>query len=186
MDLSLSWTLFAGSGRASSILEQGTKEQIEMWKNKWVIPAIKGEAIGAGAITEPDAGSDTQGIKTTAVLDGDEWVINGTKAFITNAGDDVCTVITVVCVTDKERRQSDHILVPTGTPVLSISQYRRMGLKSCSTAELAFEDCRVPTINVIGERGVDRARTVTALTEGRTQLASTLPWGYIKSASNRH
>ncbi len=174
VDMSLSWTLFVGMAVAGMILDQGTEEQIEMWKDKWVIPVVKGEAIGAGAITEPGAGSDTRGIQTTAVLDGDEWVINGTKAFITNPGLDICTVVSVVCLTDRETRQFDTILVPTGTRGYKIMPpYRKMGLRSSYTAELVFDDCRVPVINRLGVAGTGRARTVAGLATGRVCLSST-------------
>ena len=96
VDLSLSWSLFVGTSLAGRILDLGTPEQIEQFKDRWIIPVIKGEAMGAGAITEPGAGSDTRGIRTTAVKEGDQWVINGTKAFITNAGLDICTGFSVV------------------------------------------------------------------------------------------
>lgn len=172
VDLALSWTLFVGVGIAGTVLA-GTKEQLEMWQDKWVTAVIKGEAVGAGAITEPGAGSDTRGIQTTAVLDGDEWLINGTKTFITNPGLDICTVASVVCLTDREKRQFDNILVPTGTPGYTITPLRKMGLKSSSTAELVFEDCRVPAINAVGERGDGRRRTVAGLAGARVCLAST-------------
>jgi len=174
VDLSLSWTLFVGTGIAGMILGLGTEEQIEMWKDRWVIPVIKGEALGASAITEPGAGSDTGGIQTTGVPDGDEWVINGTKTMITNAGLDICNVISVVCLTDRDRRQFDTILVPIGTPGCTVMPaFRKMGLRSSSTNEIVFEDCRVPAINVVGERGTGRTRTVMGFAGARVCLAST-------------
>jgi len=174
VDLSLSWTLFVGTGIAGMILSLGTDQQIELWKDSWVIPVIKGEVLGASAITEPGAGSDTSGIQTTAVLDGDEWLLNGTKTMITNAGLDICRVISVVCLTDKETRQFDTILVPVGTSGCTIMPaFRKMGLKSSSTNEIVFDDCRVPAINVIGEKGTGRTRTVAGFAGARVCLAST-------------
>ncbi len=173
-DLSLSWSLFVGTGATIRILSLGTSEQIDRFKEKYIIPVIKGEALGAGAITEPDAGSDTRNIRTTAVREGDHWVINGTKAFITNAGLDICTVATVVCVSDKAKNEFDTILVPTGTPGFKIMPpYRKMGLRSSCTAELAFDDCRVPVFNTIGKSGKGRADTVKLLAIGRVSLCST-------------
>jgi len=174
VDLSLSWSLFVGTGTTMRILNLGTPEQIEQFNDKWILPTIKGEALGAGAITEPGAGSDTSRIQTTAVQEGDEWVINGTKAFITNAGLDICNVASVVCLTDKEKKEFEMILVPVGTPGYRIMPpYRKMGLRSSYTAELAFDGCRVPLINAIGERGAGRADTVKLLAIGRVSLCST-------------
>ena len=174
VDLSLSWSLFVGTGAAGGILRAGTPEQIAEFFDKWVLPVIKGEAISAGAITEPEAGSDTRGIRTTAVQDGDEWIINGTKAFITNAGLDICTVASVVCLTDKQNMAFDTILVPFGTPGFKVMPpYRKMGLRSSYTAELSFDDCRVPVFNTLGKRGAGRTNTVQGLSIARISLSST-------------
>ena len=174
VDFSLSWSLFVGTGVAGRILSLGTPEQVEQFKDKWIIPVVKGEALGAGAITEPEAGSDTRRIQTTAVQEGDKWVINGTKAFITNAGLDICTVATVICLTDKKKKEFDTILVPVGTPGFKIMPpYRKMGLRSSYTAELAFDDCRVPVFNTLGEKGAGRGDTVQLLATARISLSST-------------
>ena len=145
-----------------------------LWLEDWVKPVIRGEAVTAAAITEPDAGSDTAGIQTRAVLDGDEWVINGSKAFITNAGLDNNLFVTVLCLTDREARRFDTVLVPTGTPGYRIMPaYKKMGLRSSDTRELSFDDCRVPAINRVGSQGGGRGRTLRGFFAARIMLSST-------------
>lgn len=174
VDLSLSWTMAVAPVGAQQIAMLGTPEQKQMWLEEWVKPVIRGEAVTAAAITEPDAGSDTAAIQTRAVLDGDEWVINGSKAFITNAGLDNNLFVTVLCLTDPEARRFDTIIVPKGTPGYRIMPpYRKMGLRSSDTRELAFEDCRVSAINRIGSPGGGRGRTVRGFFAARIMLAST-------------
>jgi len=174
VDMSLSWTLMVGIMGASMIVTLGTEEQKALWRDKWVVPVVKGEAVTSGAITEPDAGSDTAAIKTRAVLDGGEWVINGSKAFVTNAGLNNNIFVTVLCLTDAEKRRFDTIIVPTGTPGYRIMPaYKKMGLRSCDTRELAFDNCRVPAINVLGPRGGGRGRILRGFFAARIALAST-------------
>lgn len=173
VDLALSWTLFVGLGIAAGIAKNGTEEQKQRFRG-FIDATVRGEAIGAPGITEPGGGSDTRAIETTAVLDGDEWVINGSKAFISNAGLKHCLVASVVCLTDRETRQHTSILVPKGTPGFEISApYRKMGLKSSYTGELHFDNCRVPATNQTGERGLGRRATVGGLARARIALAST-------------
>jgi len=159
---------------AQMIALLGTPEQKAMWTDSWVKPVVRGEAVTSAAITEPDAGSDTARLQTRAVLDGDEWVINGSKAFITNAGLDNNLYATVLCLTDPEARRFDTIIVPKGAPGYRIMPaYRKMGLRSSDTRELAFDDCRVPAINRIGSPGGGRGRTVRGFFAARITLAST-------------
>jgi alkylation response protein AidB-like acyl-CoA dehydrogenase len=133
------------------------EDQKETWKEKYVFPVVRAEGVGAGVITEPDAGSDTRAIKTTAVLDGDEWVINGTKAFCTNAGLDNCLCVMVLCLTDKEKMTFDTIIVPKGTPGFTVApKYPKMGVRSAYTSELYFDDCRVPATYLSGPKGAGR------------------------------
>lgn len=173
-DLSLSWSLFVGTGVATRLLSLGAAEQIDHFKDDYITPVIKGEALSAGAITEPEAGSDTRNIQTSAVRDGNDWIINGAKAFITNAGLDNCTVASVVCVSDSEKKEFETILVPTDTPGFKIMPpYRKMGLRSSCTAGLFFDNCRVPVFNTIGKGGKGRADTVKFLAIARVSLCST-------------
>ncbi|UCD83825.1 MAG: acyl-CoA dehydrogenase family protein [Deltaproteobacteria bacterium] len=127
----------------------GSEEQ----KQKFLVPAIKGEKISAFGLTEPDAGSDAASIKTTAVRDGDDYVINGTKMFITNGP--ICDYVVAVAYTDPTKRGEgiNLFIVEKGTPGFSVSRkLDKVGNKSIETGELVFEDCRVPAKNMIGEK----------------------------------
>src|SRR5450759_2556695 len=137
---------------ARPILLFGTEEQ----KQKWLIPMAQGKGLGAFGLTEPEAGSDAGNTKTTAVLDGDEWVINGTKCFITNSGTDISLLVVITALTgeDNGRKEITNIIVPKGTPGYTVApKYRKMGWHSSDTHELSFSDCRVPRENMLGERG---------------------------------
>ncbi|HEX4732916.1 MAG TPA: acyl-CoA dehydrogenase family protein [Thermoleophilaceae bacterium] len=128
----------------------GTEEQ----KQKYLVPAIKGEKIACLGITEPDAGSDVAGIKTTAVRDGDEWVINGSKTFITNGHRS--DYIVLVTKTDKEAGYDGFtlFLVDMDLPgVIRETKLRKLGMHASDTALLAFQDVRVPHEAVLGEIG---------------------------------
>jgi len=174
VDLSLSWTAAVAPSGAQMIAALGTPEQKAMWTDQWVKPVVRGEAVTSAAITEPDAGSDTARLQTRAVLDGDEWVIKGSKAFITNAGLENNVFAAVLCLTDPQARRFDTIIVPKGTPGYRVMPaYRKMGLRSCDTRELAFEDCRVPAVNRIGSPGGGRGRIVRGFFTARIALAST-------------
>ncbi|MBS4020980.1 MAG: acyl-CoA dehydrogenase family protein [Dethiobacter sp.] len=133
-----------------TILKFGSEEQIE----RFLLPAIKGEIITALAITEPDAGSDVAGIKTFAVKDGDEWVINGSKMFITNGPR--ADVVIVVVKTEKAKGYLGVtlFLVEKGMPGFTVSKkLDKLGMRSSDTGELSFIDCRVPHSNVLGRVG---------------------------------
>lgn len=170
VDASLAITLMVGANPGL----EWTENQKETWAQKWLLPVAKGEAVTAGAITEPDAGSDTRAIKTTAVLEEDEWVINGTKAFITNAGLDNCVYVWVMCLTDREEMTFSNIIVPTGTPGYTIMpKYRKMGLKSSDTRELHFDGCRVPAMNLVGAKEAGRRHIMrVGFAVGRVTTAS--------------
>ena len=123
-------------------------------KKQYLEPALKGDMVAAIAVTEPDAGSDVAGMKTKAVRDGDEWVINGSKTFITNGiqADWIC----LVCRTSDEGgyRGISQIVVPTDTPGFEVSRkLEKLGARSSDTAELSFNDMRVPAANLIGAEG---------------------------------
>jgi alkylation response protein AidB-like acyl-CoA dehydrogenase len=132
------------------ILAFGTEEQ----KQEWVVPAIAGKKILCLGITEPDAGSDVAGIKTRAVRDGDEWVINGSKTYITNGHR--ADVIVLVTKTDPDAGYDGFtlFLVPMDAPgVIREAKLRKMGMHASDTALLAFQDVRVPASAVLGEVG---------------------------------
>ncbi len=147
VDMSLGITLWVGVQGALS-MTHGTDEQIDAWRDTYIAPTVRGELISAGAITEPDAGSDTAALKTSAVPHGDEWVINGSKIFISNAGLANCAFAMVLCRT---AMGFAIVIVPTGTQGYTMSgPLRKMGLRSSDTRQLFFDDCRVPALNVLG------------------------------------
>jgi alkylation response protein AidB-like acyl-CoA dehydrogenase len=132
------------------VFKFGTEEQ----KRKWVVPAIRGEQIASLAISEPDAGSDVAGITTTARRDGDHYVVNGRKTFITNGAR--CSWALVVTKTDRERGHKGYnlLVIEKGTPGFEVSRtLKKLGMHSSDTAELVFDGCRVPVANLIGEEG---------------------------------
>jgi len=133
-----------------SLHEFGTHEQ----KERFLVPALRGEAVCSIAVTEPGAGSDVAGIRTRAVRDGDEWVIDGTKLYITNAlqADWMCVLVRTS--DEGGYRGMSQIIVPTDTPGFRVSRkLDKVGNRSSDTAELAFEGLRVPVANTIGEIG---------------------------------
>jgi butyryl-CoA dehydrogenase len=126
----------------------GTEDQ----KRKYLVPLARGEKIGAFGLTEPQAGSDAGAIRTRAVRDGDSWVINGQKCYITNGS--VADVVVVAAKTDPEAgtRGISAFIVEKGTPGFHPGRdEKKMGLKGSVTSELLFEDCRVPAENLLGK-----------------------------------
>jgi short-chain 2-methylacyl-CoA dehydrogenase len=175
VDSSVAITLEAGvSLGAMPIFRFGTEEQ----KAQWLPKLCTGEVLGAFGLTEPGAGSDAGGTVTTARLsdDGSEWVINGTKAFITNSGTDITGLVTVTAVTgvdDDGRKEISSIIVPAGTPGFTVSKkYSKVGWNASDTRELSFSDCRVPVGNLLGERGRGYAQFLSILDEGRIAIAA--------------
>lgn len=157
VDMSLALTLWVGMQGALS-MTRGSEEQIAAWRDQFITPTVRGSIVAAGAITEPDAGSDTAAIRTTAVQKGDEWVINGRKIFISNAGLENCAFAMVLCRTDEGY---GIVIVPTDTPGYTMGPpLRKMGLRSSDTRELSFDDCRVPGLNLLGGRGSGRQAIV--------------------------
>jgi butyryl-CoA dehydrogenase len=156
-DMSLALTLWVGIQGAQSIMH-GSDEQLAAWRDTYITPTIRGEIVSAGAITEPDAGSDTAALKTRAVLDGEEWVLDGAKIFISNAGLDICTFAMVLCRTDEG---FGIVIVPKGTPGFTMGPpLAKMGMRSSDTRELFFDGCRVPRMNLLGGRGSGRQAIV--------------------------
>jgi len=122
-------------------------------RQRFLVPSIKGEMVSAIAVTEPDAGSDVAGIKTRAVRDGDDWVINGSKIYITNAA--IADWMCVLVVSDPEAGYGgfSQVIVPTDTPGFSYQLLDKIGNRGSDTGQLFFEDVRVPVSNTIGEIG---------------------------------
>ena len=175
VDSSVAITLEAGvSLGAMPIFRFGTEEQ----KAQWLPKLCTGEVLGAFGLTEPGGGSDAGATVTTARLsdDGTEWVVNGTKAFITNSGTDITGLVTVTAVTgvdDDGRKEISSIIVPAGTPGFTVSKkYSKVGWNASDTRELSFSDCRVPVGNLLGERGRGYAQFLSILDEGRIAIAA--------------
>ncbi|MFZ1831262.1 MAG: acyl-CoA dehydrogenase family protein [Pseudomonadales bacterium] len=174
VDLALAWSLFASLSFAHPVATLGTPEQKARWMDTIVQPVLRGEANTAMGITEPDAGSDNGRIRTRAVRDGDEWVISGTKTFITGAGLDICKGVLAVCMTDPEKFRFDHIFIPTGTPGYRIgAPLRKMGLHASDTRELFFDDVRVPLDHRIGMEGQGMERIKSGFFTARILISST-------------
>ena len=135
-----------------------------------------GEALGAFGLTEPGGGSDAGATRTTARLEDGEWVIDGTKAFITNSGTDITELVTVTAVTGTAaggKKEISSILVPVPRPGFTVAKsYSKVGWHASDTHELSFADCRVPAENLLGERGRGYANFLTILDEGRIAIAA--------------
>lgn len=154
---------------ADAINKFGTEEQ----KEKYLTPLASGEKLGAFALTEPDAGTDASGQKTVAVKDGDEYVLNGTKIFITNAGH--ADTYVVFAMTDKSQgtKGISAFIVEKGMPGFDFgSKEDKMGIKASSTMELVFRDCRVPAENMLGEEGKGFKYAMQTLDGGRIGIAA--------------
>ncbi|MGC4852221.1 acyl-CoA dehydrogenase family protein [Micromonospora sp. DT4] len=173
VDSSVAITLEAAvSLGAMPIYRFGTDEQ----KATWLPRLLSGEALAGFGLTEPGAGSDAGGTQTRAVLDCDEWVINGSKAFITNSGTDITAMVTVTAVTGTNpdgSKELSTIIVPTGTPGFTVAPgYSKVGWTASDTHELTFDDCRVPAANLLGTRGRGFAQFLRILDEGRIAIAA--------------
>ena len=155
------------------ILTYGTPEQ----KAKYIPDLASGKKVGAFGLTEPGAGTDAQGQQTKAVLDGDEWVLNGSKCFITNGKEaDVYVVIAVTGKVEKRGKMLKEIsafIVEKGTPGFSFGvKEKKMGIRGSSTYELIFTDCRIPKENLLGQQGKGFNIAMHTLDGGRIGIAS--------------
>ncbi|CAM3238449.1 butyryl-CoA dehydrogenase [Williamsia muralis] len=178
VDQSVAITLEAGVGLgAMPIYRFGTEEQ----KQKWLPDLIAGRALAGFGLTEPGAGSDAGATATTAKQDGDEWIINGAKQFITNSGTDITSLVTVTAVTGARspgpdgsaRKEISTIIVPSGTAGFTAEPaYNKVGWNASDTHPLSFSDARVPAENLLGERGRGYANFLSILDEGRIAIAA--------------
>jgi short/branched chain acyl-CoA dehydrogenase len=172
IDSSMAITLEAGVGLgANPIYHFGTEDQ----KRRWLVPMCHGEILGAFGLTEPGGGSDAGSTKTTARLEGGQWIINGSKAFITNSGTDITGLVTITAVTGEQgdRKEISSIIVPSGTPGFEIGKhYRKVGWRASDTHELSFSDCRVPEENLLGDLGKGYAQFLQTLDDGRIAVAA--------------
>lgn len=151
------------------ILNFGTEPQ----KQRWLVPLARGETLGAFASTEPDIGSDVQGLSTTARPEGGEWVINGTKAYITNAGTALSAFVTTTAISGERsgspgKPEVTTFIVPVDAPGFAPQRpYEKMGWHASDTRELAYQDCRVPADAMLGERGGGARIFLATLDGGR-------------------
>ena len=151
------------------IFEKGTEEQ----RKKYLPKLTSGKAVAAWALSEPNAGSDAASIQTTAVLDGDEWVLNGNKQFITSGN--IAEVVTVMAKTDKEKgaKGISAFIVEKDTPGFKAGQLEdKLGLRGSRTAELILEDCRLPKKNLLGEKDMGFIGAMNILDRGRTAIGA--------------
>ena len=170
-DSSVAITLEAAVGLAANPLHRfGTDEQ----KTRWLGPMLRGEAIGAFALTEPGGGSDAGAVRTTARLEGGEWVLDGSKAFITNSGTPITSIVLVAARDEEAGGEGiSTILVPAGTPGMTVgAPYRKVGWRASDTHEIAFDGCRVPADHLVGERGRGYAQFLETLADGRVAIAA--------------
>ena len=173
VDQSIGITLSAGVGLGiNPILTFGSPEQ----KQRWLPDLVAGRALAAFGLTEPEAGSDAGASRTRAVLDGDEWVIDGSKAFITNSGSTITSVVTVTARTGTRADGSAEIsalLVPSGTPGFTVAPpYDKLGWRISDTHGLVFDDCRVPERNLLGARGGGFGQFLAILDDGRIAISA--------------
>jgi short/branched chain acyl-CoA dehydrogenase len=172
-DSSVAITLEAAVGLGSMpVYRFGSEEQ----KQRWLPELCRGDKLAAFGLTEPGGGSDAGNPRTRAVLDGAEWVVNGTKAFITNSGTDITTLVTVLCRTGERadgRPELTSVMVPVPHAGFRTSKkYSKVGWHASDTRELVFDDCRVPEENVLGERGRGYAQFLSTLDEGRIAISA--------------
>jgi short/branched chain acyl-CoA dehydrogenase len=150
----------------------GNEEQ----KKRWLPRLCSGEILASFGLTEPDAGSDAGASKTTAVLENGEWVINGSKIFITNSANELSAVCTVQCVTGRRsdgRKEISCILVPNGTEGFEARKmHGKLMWRASDTGELFFENCRVPEENLLGKRGEGFHQMLQTLDNGRLAIAA--------------
>lgn len=173
VDQSVAVTLEASVGLGSMLIFRfGTDEQ----KEKFLRPLISGEALGAFGLTEPEGGSDASGLRTTARLENDEWVIDGAKTFITNSGTSITSLVILACITGIKAdgsKEISTIIVPSGTPGFIVEpSYFKVGWHASDTHPLSFSDVHVPASNLLGERGRGYANFLHALDEGRIAIAA--------------
>jgi short/branched chain acyl-CoA dehydrogenase len=170
-DASVAVTVSVASGLAGGMLVRyGTHEQ----RQRWLPPIAAGEMLASFGLTEPGSGSDAAALRTKARSDGDDWVIDGSKSFITNSGTPITGFVIVACLTDEGSNGGvSTILVPADAPGFTVGAgYRKLGWRSSDTHELSFDACRVPRDHLLGEAGKGLAQCLAALDDGRISIAA--------------
>lgn len=173
VDQSIGITLQAGVGLGiNPLVAFGTDEQ----KDRWLPDLVAGRALAGFGLTEPGAGSDAGATRTKAVLDGDEWVVDGAKQFITNSGSEITTLVTVTARTGERpdgRPEISAICVPAGTPgFVAEAPYDKLGWHISDTHALTLTDVRVPADHLLGERGRGYAQFLATLDDGRIAISA--------------
>jgi len=168
VDQSVALTLESATGLGiNPIHEFGSDAQ----KERWLPDLVAGRALAGFGLTEAESGSDAGRTRTTAEIDGDEWVINGSKAFITNSGTEMTSLVTITARTGPE--EISTIIVPSGTPGFEVEPgYRKMGWHASDTHGLVFSDCRVPAENLLGDRGQGYRQFLSTLDDGRIAIGA--------------
>ncbi len=150
------------------VIKFGNEEQ----KRKWLPRMAGGELLNCFSLSEADSGSDAGAMKCRAVLKGDEWVINGTKLWVTN-GSEADVVLLFVRTEDTDKRNASCLIVPKDTPGLTVGKHEdKLGIRGTSTTELIFENCKVPAENLLGQRGQGLKIALTAIDGGRLGIAA--------------
>lgn len=156
----------------NTLLYFGSDEQ----KHKWLIPLAQGEMLGAFGLTEPSAGSDAGATQTTVELKDDQWVINGSKCFITNAGTDISGLVIITAITGRRedgKPEISNFIVPRGTKGYSQGpKYDKMGWRASDTRELIFSDCKIPKENLLGKLGGGFKQFLQVLDAARISMAA--------------
>ncbi len=167
VDQSMGITLSAGVGLGASPIHRfGSREQQE----RWLPDLVAGRALGAFGLTEPGAGSDAGATTTRAVADGGQWVINGAKAFITNSGTPITSIVTVTARTDDG---ISNFVIPAGTPGLLVEPaYHKLGWHASDTHGIVLDDCRVPADHLLGELGQGFRNFLKILDDGRIAISA--------------
>jgi butyryl-CoA dehydrogenase len=173
VDQSIGITLEAGVGLGiNPILTFGTEEQ----KQRWLPDLVAGRRLAGFGLTEPGAGSDAGATRTRAELDGDAWVVNGAKQFITNSGSEITSLVTVTARTGTDERgrpEISAIMVPAGTPGFTAeAPYDKLGWHISDTHPLTLQDVRVPADHLLGDRGRGYAQFLATLDDGRIAIAA--------------
>jgi short/branched chain acyl-CoA dehydrogenase len=172
VDQSIGITLSAGVGLGiNPILSFGTDEQ----KQRWLPDLVAGRTLAGFGLTEPEAGSDAGATKTRADLVDGEWVVNGAKAFITNSGSSITSLVTVTARTGMVdgKPEISAILIPSGTPGFQVQPaYDKLGWRISDTHGLVFDDCRVPEANLVGTRGSGFKQFLAILDDGRIAISA--------------
>ena len=184
VDCAIANSLMANSTVASLLSNYGTDEQ----KDRYLRPILDGRKVGAIGLSEPNAGSDAANIATRATLEGDQWIIDGSKTFISNSGTEVTRPVVIAAVTGARpdgRKEISNFIVPNGTPGFSYGRkLRKIGWRASSTYELFFERCAIPVANLLGERGAGLRQTLAQISTGRI-LIGALALGILQGSLDR-